>query len=134
MVMVMRLFMLFVLVSALEVYLLVKVGEQIGAGWLFLHVLVTALVGVMLAASQGMAIVNRMRQELLAGRPPARELLNGALVVLGGVLLVLPGLMADALGLFLLLPPGRALVRWLIGRWWLRSNRLRQGSVVVCRW
>ncbi|HEU0265496.1 MAG TPA: FxsA family protein, partial [Geobacterales bacterium] len=118
---------------ALEVYLLVKVGEQIGAGWLFLHVLFTAFVGVMLAASQGMTIVNRMRQEVLAGRPPARELLDGALVVLGGVLLVLPGLMADALGLFLLLPPGRALVRWLIGRWWLRSNRLRQGSVVVCR-
>jgi UPF0716 protein FxsA len=70
----------------------------------------------MLARSQGRATWRRFNAALQAGRPPAREVLDGALVILGGALLLTPGFITDVLGLALLLPPTRALFRAILVR------------------
>jgi UPF0716 protein FxsA len=66
--------------------------------------------------SQGRAAWRRLGGAVSAGRPPGREVLDGALIVLGGVLLIIPGFITDALGALLLLPPTRAVMRGVLVR------------------
>jgi UPF0716 protein FxsA len=70
----------------------------------------------MLMRAQGRAVWRRFNAAVAAGRPPAREVLDGVLVIFGGAFLITPGFLTDVLGLVLLLPPTRALVRRLIVR------------------
>jgi UPF0716 protein FxsA len=87
---------------------------------------VVSIVGVWLAKRAGLGVVQRLRQAQAEGRPPSREVIDGALILLAAALLLLPGFVGDVVGILLLLPPVRALVRPLILR------RLRQdGRVVV---
>ena len=72
-----------------------------------------------------------MQLELSQGRFPAGQMLDGPLVLCGGLLLILPGFCGDILGLFLLFPPSRALCKWLVGLWFLRRINRQQGRVVT---
>jgi UPF0716 protein FxsA len=74
------------------------------------------VLGATLARSQGRAVWRRFNLALQAGRPPAREVLDGTLVLFGGALLLAPGFITDIFGIALLLPPSRALVRALLVR------------------
>jgi UPF0716 protein FxsA len=126
-----RILMLFTIISAIEIYLLIKVGAVIGAGPVVAIVIGTALVGASLAKRQGVAILRSMQLELSQGRFPAGQMLDGPMVLFGGVLLILPGLCGDILGLFLLFPPSRALCKWVVGLWFLRRLNRQQGRVVT---
>jgi len=103
-------------VTLLELYVVILVGEAIGVlptlGLMFLD----AAVGAWLMHSQGRAVWRRFREELAAGRVPARHVLDGALVIAGGAFLIAPGFVTDLLGVLLLLPPTRAVARRFIGR------------------
>jgi UPF0716 protein FxsA len=81
--------------------------------------------------SQGFQILRRIQDELAAGRMPAAELMDGALVLVGGGLLVTPGFFTDALGLFFLLPVTRSLLKRWVRRW--LERRLSRGGVIVTR-
>jgi UPF0716 protein FxsA len=116
------LILLFVVVPIAELAILIQVGEAIGVWWTIALLLADAVLGAMLARSQGRATWRRFNLALQSGRPPAREVLDGALVLFGGALLVTPGFLSDLLGLFLLLPPTRAFVRALLVRHY--SSRL----------
>jgi UPF0716 protein FxsA len=72
--------------------------------------------------SQGRAVWRRMSVAVAEGRPPAREVIDGTLILLGGALLIVPGFITDAVAIVLLLPPTRALVRTILARNF--SNRL----------
>ncbi|HEX4806553.1 MAG TPA: FxsA family protein [Conexibacter sp.] len=103
--------LLLVGVPLLELYVIVQVGQAIGAPWTIGLLVLSSLIGTALLRSQGRATWRRFRATLASGRPPARETIDGALVIAGGALMLAPGFVTDALGALLLLPPTRALAR-----------------------
>jgi UPF0716 protein FxsA len=107
---------IFVGLPVLEIYVIVLVGEEIGLLWTVVLLIASSMIGVRLVRSQGRAVLRNFQATIRAGRPPAREALDGALVFVGGVLLIAPGFITDVIGAILLLPPTRALVRRLIVR------------------
>jgi UPF0716 protein FxsA len=108
--------LLFIAVPIAELAILIQVGQAIGVWWTIVLLVADAVLGSLLARSQGRATWRRFNAALQAGRPPAREVLDGALVLFGGALLLTPGFLSDILGLLLLLPPTRALFRALLVR------------------
>ncbi len=109
-----KLFLLFVLVPAAEIYLLVKIGSVIGPFATILLVILTALAGAHLARLQGMSTMLRIRENLDQGFTPAEELLDGVLIFLAGMVLLTPGFLTDIAGLLILLPTTRNMFkRWL---------------------
>jgi len=109
-----RLFILFTLVPLLELYLLIKVGSHLGAEATILLIVLTGGVGALMARMQGFQVIVQIRERLRGGVLPADELLAGGLIVVGGLLLVTPGLLTDAVGLALLLPFVRSrVVVWI---------------------
>ncbi len=103
--------LLFVLVPILELFVIIQVGQAIGAWWTIALLVAGSILGSLLMRAQGRAVWRRFNDALRAGRPPATEVADGALVIFGGALLLTPGFVTDILGILLLLPPTRALVR-----------------------
>lgn len=115
----MRLAFLLILVAypLLELAVLIRVGQIIGVAPTLAIVIGTALLGLVTIKQQGFNMVRRARQALASGTPPVLPVAEGALVYLAGFLLVLPGLIGDAFGLLLLIPPvRRAIAAWSLGR------------------
>jgi len=104
---------LFIAMPIIEIALLLRVGEAFG--WLptLLIVIATAIVGSGMLRQQGLATINKARQRLDAGEMPAQQLLEGMLIMIGGVLLLTPGFVTDTFGFLCLVPPTR---RWLAVR------------------
>jgi len=102
---------LFVAVPILEIYLIIQVGQAIGVLPTIALLIADSILGTMLMRSQGRLAWRRFQAAIAEGRPPAREVVDGALVILGGALLLAPGFATDILGVLLLLPPTRAIVR-----------------------
>ncbi len=107
---------LFIVVPIAELYVIIQVGGLIGIwptlGLLFLD----AVLGSLLLRHQGRGAWRRFNEALAQGRFPGREVVDGLLIVVGGTLLLAPGFLSDIVGLFLLIPPTRALVRALLKR------------------
>jgi UPF0716 protein FxsA len=93
----------------LEIADFVIVGRQVGVLATLALVVAAAVAGTILLRVQGLGMLARVRAELDAGRDPGRELANGVMLLLAGILLLIPGFVTDILGLLLLLPPARAL-------------------------
>jgi UPF0716 protein FxsA len=108
--------LMFIVVPIAELAVLIQVGQAIGVWWTILLLVADAVLGSMLARSQGRATWRRFNEALQDGRQPAREVLDGALVLFGGALLLTPGFITDVFGLLLLLPPTRALFRAMLVR------------------
>lgn len=112
-----RLLLLFTLVPLLEIYLLIKIGAAIGAFATIAVVVVTGIVGAGLARRQGFVVWLRIQYEMQQGRFPARDLVDGLLILAAGIVLITPGVITDALGFLILIPVTRAPVRrWLQAR------------------
>ncbi|MEN8176341.1 MAG: FxsA family protein [Pseudomonadota bacterium] len=99
--------LIFILVPLAELYLMIRVGDQIGALSTVLLVVFTAVVGVALVRRQGFAVLTRVQATLARGEPPALEMMEGALLLVAGLALLVPGFATDALGFLLLVPPLR---------------------------
>ena len=102
---------LFLLLPIAEIYVIVQVGQAIGIWPTLAILLLDGFVGAALARSQGRMAWARFNVALAEGRVPARETFDGAMIILGGALLLAPGFITDAVGFLLLIPPTRALVR-----------------------
>ncbi len=100
-----------VVVPILELYLVVQVGQLIGVLPTLALLVVMSLLGGYLLRREGTRTWRALRETLQAGRMPAREVADGALVILGGALLLTPGFATDAVGLLCILPPSRAVLR-----------------------
>lgn len=92
-----------------ELALLIKVGGLIGGWWMFLIVVATAVLGMTIIVQNGFSAALRMQQAMMRGEAPFAPMMDSGMVVLAGLLLITPGLIADAVGLLLLVPPLRAL-------------------------
>lgn len=113
----MWLLLLFVVVPAVELYLLVRVGSHIGVLATIGLILITGMLGWMLVRSQGISTLRRIREQTAAGQLPAVEMVSGLCLLAAGLLLITPGFLTDTVGFLMLIPPLRRLVaRRLIRR------------------
>jgi UPF0716 protein FxsA len=106
----------FIIVPLAELYVILRVGDAIGAVWTILLLAADSVLGSLLLRAQGRSVWRRFNDALAAGRMPHREVMDGVLVIFGGAFLITPGFLTDIVGLLLLVPPTRALVRGLLAR------------------
>jgi len=110
------LFVAFVVVPLAEIYVLIQVGQVIGAWWTVLLLVLDSLFGAWLLKREGAKAWLALRTALETGRMPARELADAALILVGGTLMLAPGFVTDALGIVLILPLTRPFARGLLTR------------------
>src|ERR671933_1307294 len=108
--------LLFIVVPIVELFVIIQVGEAIGVLPTIALLIADSILGSVLMRSQGRAAWLRFNRAIAERRMPHREVLDGVLVIFGGALLLTPGFVTDVLGIVLLLPPTRAVVRGLVGR------------------
>lgn len=102
---------IFIVLPLAELYVILKVGDAIGAVWTILLLAADSLLGSLLLRSQGRTVWRRFNTALSEGKVPHREVMDGVLVIFGGAFLITPGFITDVIGLLLLVPPTRALIR-----------------------
>jgi UPF0716 protein FxsA len=112
----------FLVVPIVEIYLIIQVGQAIGAPWTIALLVADSVLGAWLVRVEGRRTWRALRQAIGSGRIPSRELADAGLVLVGGTLLLTPGFLTDVVGFFLLLPVSRPLARRLLG--WFVSRRL----------
>ncbi|OAT74246.1 FxsA family protein [Parageobacillus thermoglucosidasius] len=106
-----------IVIPALEIALFILSGKLIGVWSTVALIVLTGIMGVWLAKRQGLAVIEEAKRELFYGRLPSGAILDGICVFIGGVLLLTPGFLTDVVGVFLLLPATRSIVKPYIARW-----------------
>jgi UPF0716 protein FxsA len=119
--------LIFIVVPVAELYVIIQVGEAIGLVPTLVLLLLDALLGSMLLRHQGRAAWVRFNRALAENRLPHKEVFDGVLIIFGGALLITPGFLTDILGVFLLLPPTRAIVRGISSR--IVRRRMAMGTL-----
>lgn len=99
------------LIPLVDILVLIYIAGMIGAVATVALVVLTGLVGLLLVRAEGRHALNRLQRKLMEGEAPTNELLDGGLLVAAGAFLLTPGVVTDALGLILVVPPTRMLVR-----------------------
>ncbi|HEX9778935.1 MAG TPA: FxsA family protein [Geopsychrobacteraceae bacterium] len=112
-----RLLILFTVVPIVELYVLLEIGALIGTLSTVALIFLTGIAGAYLARMQGFSLINRIQGELNQGRVPRGELVDGAMILVGAVLLLTPGFCTDLVGFSLLVPLTRSLVKGRLIRW-----------------
>jgi UPF0716 protein FxsA len=112
----------FVIVPIVEIYVIIQVGQAIGAWWTILLLIADSVFGSWLIAHEGRRAWRALTVALSSGRMPSRELADGALILVGGTLMISPGFVTDAFGIVLILPFTRPIARAVLTR--LVSRRL----------
>ncbi len=121
--------LLFIVVPLIELYLIIKVGGMIGAFWTVMLVLATAFIGVNLLRYQGMTTLARAQQSMAQGALPAMEMMEGMALAVGGVLLITPGFLTDALGFLCLIPSTRqAIIRYIMANGSVHTSGFQTGG------
>jgi UPF0716 protein FxsA len=108
------LFVLFFILPLIEIYLLMHLGTLVGLGNTIFLILFTGFLGAYLARRQGLKTLIDIQTNLNSGQLPTESLMDGAMILLAGAMLITPGFVTDAIGFFLLIPAGRQLVRGLL--------------------
>jgi len=124
-----RLLLLFILVPAVELALLIEVGRVIGTPGTLGIIVLTGAVGASLARRQGLRVLRDLQAESAAGRLPADSLMDGAIILLAGALLITPGILTDVFGFLCLVPATRALGKRAVRRRF--EQAVREGSIVM---
>ena len=106
----------FIIVPLAELYLIIKIGGSIGIVPTLFLLLVDSIFGSLLLRSQGRSAWVALNRAIAENRAPAKEVLDGVLIIFGGALLLTPGFLTDIVGLLLLIPPTRAMVRGFMRR------------------
>jgi UPF0716 protein FxsA len=127
-----KLLIFFVFVPVMELYILIEAGRIMGLAPTIGLIMMTGVAGAWLARSQGVEILRRIQEETSRGQMPATTLIDGALILVGGLLLLTPGFFTDALGFSFLVPATRDLWRKGLSVW--LQNQIKQGSVNIHRY
>jgi UPF0716 protein FxsA len=128
-----KLFLAFTLVPFVEIYLLIKIGAQIGAFNTIVIVILTGLLGASLARVEGIKTMTKVRDSLNRGDLPAEEMLDAMLIFVAGVVLLTPGFLTDLTGLALLVPKARNwFKRWLRRKFdeWIERGGGNRGTFI----
>jgi len=121
--------LLFVVVPAIELILLIEIGQRVGTINTLALIVVTGVVGAWLARKQGVRTFARLRRDLGEGRSPAVPIIDGVLILVAAAFLVTPGVLTDVVGFLLLVPMSRRLIRRQLQRRFERA--IRTGAVGV---
>ena len=104
----------FIVVPLVEIYVLIQVGQVIGVWWTILLLVADSILGTWLIRREGGRAWRALQAALSSGRMPAKELADGALILIGGTLMLAPGFVTDAVGILLILPLTRPVARRLL--------------------
>jgi UPF0716 protein FxsA len=132
--MIFYLFLLFIVLPFVEILILVRIGMATTFWVPIAIVIVTGVVGTALARREGWKVLERMREDVRIGQMPADSLIDAFLVLLAGILFVLPGVLTDIVGIALLFPPSRALVKRGVAAWFKRNVELHVGRIRGGSW
>lgn len=124
-----RLILLFTITPIIELILLLELSKLTSVWTTVAIVLVTGIVGAYLAKNQGRLILAKVKIELNEGRMPGDQLINGLCVLVGGALLLTPGIITDIIGFSLVIPGTREIFKRVIKK--ILSKRLRDGSIDI---
>ena len=127
-------YLLFLIIAlpAIEISVLLLSGYLIGAWLTLVLILVTGVLGLLLAKRQGFETWRKAQEQMSYGYMPGNEIIDGICILIGGVFLVLPGLISDLVGIILLLPFTRNLLKPIVIR--LIMNRMNRGKVTLIRY
>lgn len=120
---------LFIVLPLVELFLLARIGRVLGFGTTIAAVVVMGLLGAAVARRQGQRVWREWQEALAAGRVPEEGIIGGMLALLGALLLIVPGLLSDVIGLLLLIPVVRAPIAKLVAR--SLQHKLANGSVRI---
>jgi len=118
------LLLLMLCVPLLELYVIILIAEPIGASSTIALLVLVSVVGAWMVRRSGLGLLRQINNRLNDGQLPAKEMVDGVLIVVAGVLMLTPGFITDAVGLGLLFLPGRVLVRTLLMRRFARRVNL----------
>jgi UPF0716 protein FxsA len=107
---------LFIVVPIVEIYVIIQVGQAIGPWWTILLLIADSILGSWLIRHEGSRAWRALRDAIDSGRMPAKELSDGALILIGGTLMLAPGFVTDAFGILMILPFTRPVFRRLLTR------------------
>jgi UPF0716 protein FxsA len=127
-----RLFLLFTVVPAVELYLIIKVGQSIGAANTILLIIATGILGAYYARQQGFRVVSNIQWKMQQGQVPGDDLVNGAMLLVGGALLITPGFITDFAGFSLIFPATREAIKVVVKR--QIERKVRDGEIRVHRY
>lgn len=122
------LLLLLVAFPLLEIAVLIKVGSIIGVGMTLAIIVGTFILGVTVVRHQGLGVARRIVTSARSGVPPVEPVIEGMLLMFAGACLIAPGLITDAIGLVLLIPPVRQLAaRWVAAKGFPLAVKVRRG-------
>ncbi len=120
-----------VIATILEVVTLLYVGKEIGIGWTFVLMVATSIIGFFFMQRQGIKVIREFQIRLNERQAPGKAIIEGIFVLIGGVLLIFPGLLSDIIGFLLLLPMVRHKLSPIVIK--RLYNRLKKGDIVIFR-
>jgi len=124
-----RLLLLFILVPALDLILLIEIGQLVGTLPTIGLIIFTGVLGAFLVRRQGLKVLARMTDEFRAGQLPTDAIFDGAIILIAGALLMTPGILTDTLGFLCLIPATRRMIKRVI---WSRIERaIRSGQIIT---
>ena len=130
--MLLKLFLAFTLIPLVEIYLLIKLGQNFGAITSILLVIFTGILGAYLARMEGLRTLFRIQETMRQGRMPGEQLLDALLIAIAGLVLITPGFITDVAGFLLLFPFTRMLVKnWLKERMRAKSTFRDDDDVII---
>lgn len=126
-----KLLLLFTVVPLVELVLLLELGRRIGTLATLVLIVVTGIVGAVLAKRQGLGVLRRIQAELAAGRAPAAAIVDGLIILVAGALLITPGILTDVVGFLCLVPMTRQAIRAVLWRSLARAVQRGRGTVYL---
>ena len=124
-----RLILIMTVVPFIEIYLLLKMGAAFGAMPTFGLIILTGVVGAMLLQNQGYAVMREMQKQAAQGGLPQDAMIKGVFIFLGGVLLLTPGILTDAIGFSLIIPGTQHIWRMYFRKAW--EQGVKNGNIHV---
>ena len=122
-----KLFLLFTVIPALELWLLMRVGSVIGFFPTIAIIIFTGIVGAWMARIQGLSVISNLNTSVAQGKVPGREMVNAVLVFVGGALLLTPGFITDIVGFLMIMPGSRDAISLFLISYFAR--KVKNGSV-----
>ena len=122
-----KLLILFVIVPVTELYILIEVGKRIGSLTTISIIIFTGILGAYLVKNQGFMILRKIQHDLNEEIMPGDSLIQGAIILAGGILLLTPGFVTDILGFIFLTPASRNIVKKYLLKW--LKGKIKEGNI-----
>ena len=121
-----KLLILFVIVPVTELYILIEVGKKIGSLTTIGIIILTGIIGAYLVKGQGFMILKKIQSDLNEGIIPGDSLIQGAIILAGGIFLLTPGFVTDIIGFIFLIPASRRIVKKYLLKW--LKGKIKEGN------